>query len=109
MLKKLFKAVTTLTLLVGCYFGYVHVFAIVVEQFRAIRRTDSIMFAIHDSNSKLESIPTPRTRSGPITGAPPRIWPTAITTPSAATGSTPRSASGSSRKTACATTASGFD
>ena len=35
MLKKLFKAVTTLTLLVGCYFGYVHVFAIVVEQFKA--------------------------------------------------------------------------
>ena len=27
MLKKLFKALTTLTLLVGCYFGYVHVFA----------------------------------------------------------------------------------
>ena len=37
MLKKFFKAVTTLILLVGCYFGYVHVFAIVVEQFRATR------------------------------------------------------------------------
>ena len=56
MLKKLFKALTTLTLLVGCYFGYVHVFAIVVEQFRAIKRTDTLVFAVHDSKSKQESI-----------------------------------------------------
>ena len=44
MLKKLFKALTTLTLLVGCYFGYVHVFAIVVEQLQAIKRTDNLRF-----------------------------------------------------------------
>ncbi len=65
MLKKLFKAVTALTLLVGCYFGYVHVFAIVVEQFRAIRRTDNIVFPVHDSKSKLESIRYAREAFGP--------------------------------------------
>ncbi len=44
MLKKLFKSLTTLTLLAGCYFGYVHGFAIVVEQLRAIKRTDNLAF-----------------------------------------------------------------
>ena len=53
MLKKLFKALTTLTLLVGCYFGYVHVFAIVVEQLRAIKRTDSSAF--RDSRLEIEA------------------------------------------------------
>jgi hypothetical protein len=56
VLKKLFKSLTTLTLLVGCYFGYVHVFAIVVEQLKAVKRTDNNVFAIHDSKSKQESI-----------------------------------------------------
>jgi hypothetical protein len=56
VLKKLFKALTTLTLLVGCYFGYVRIFAIVVEQLKAIKRTDNFIFAIHDSKSKQESI-----------------------------------------------------
>jgi hypothetical protein len=56
VLKKLFKALTTLTLLWGCYFGYIQVFAIVVEQLRAIRRTDNFMFRDHPSNSKLQSI-----------------------------------------------------
>jgi hypothetical protein len=56
VLKKLFKALTTLTLLVGCYFGYVHVFAIVVEQLQAIKHTDNFVFAVHDSKSKQESI-----------------------------------------------------
>ena len=37
MLKKIFKAVTAFTLLVGCYFGYVQVFAIVVRQMTTVR------------------------------------------------------------------------
>ena len=37
----------------------------------------------HDSNSKREAIAYARPRSGRITGAPPRTWPTATTTPSA--------------------------
>ena len=56
MFKKLFKALTTLSLLVGCYFGYVHAFAIVVEQLRAIKRTDNFAFAVKDSKSRQESI-----------------------------------------------------
>ncbi len=31
MFKKFLKALTTLALLIGCYFGYIHVFAIVVD------------------------------------------------------------------------------
>ena len=65
MLKKLFKALTTLTLLAGCYFGYVHVFAIVVEQLRAIKRTDNFAFPIHDSKSKQESIRYAKEACGP--------------------------------------------
>ncbi|MFI5455416.1 MAG: hypothetical protein ACHRXM_08180 [Isosphaerales bacterium] len=56
MLKKILKAVTMFTLLVGCYFGYVRVFAVLVEQFRATRRPDKIMFRVKDSKSKKESI-----------------------------------------------------
>jgi hypothetical protein len=56
VLKKLFKALVTLTLLVGCYFGYVHAFAIVVEQLRSIKHTDTLAFAVHDSKSLQESI-----------------------------------------------------
>ena len=65
MLKKLFKSLTTLTLLVGCYFGYVHVFAIVVEQLKAVKRTDNYVFAIHDSKSKQESIRYAQETLGP--------------------------------------------
>ena len=60
MLKTFFKVVTTLTLLVGAYFGYVHTFAIVVEQLKAIKRTDNFLFVAHDSKSKLESIKNAR-------------------------------------------------
>jgi hypothetical protein len=56
VLKKLFKAAATLALLVGCYFGYVHAFAIVVEHFREIRKAEDIIWRAHDSNSKKESI-----------------------------------------------------
>jgi hypothetical protein len=55
VLKKILKAVTTLALLVGCYFGYVHVFAIVVERLRAVHRTENVMFPV-PSNSKRVSI-----------------------------------------------------
>jgi hypothetical protein len=56
VLKKLFKVVTTLTLLAGCYFGYVHGFAVVVNLFRASRHGQTVMIAAHDSNSKKQSI-----------------------------------------------------
>jgi len=56
VLNKLLKAVTMFTLLVGCYFVYVHAFAVVVEQLRANRRSEGTMFPTHDSNSKLEAI-----------------------------------------------------
>ena len=38
VLKKIFKAGTAFTLLVGCYFGYVQVFALVVGQLTTVRR-----------------------------------------------------------------------
>jgi len=56
VLKKLFKAVTMFTLLMGCYFVYVHAFAVIVDQLRASRRSDGMMFPTHDSNSRLEAI-----------------------------------------------------
>jgi hypothetical protein len=65
VLKKILKAGTTLTLLVGCYFGYVRLFDIVVEQLRATRRPENIMFQVRDSNSKLQSIAYARAAFGP--------------------------------------------
>ncbi len=56
MLKKLFKAVTMFTLLVGCYFVYVHAFAVIVDQLRANRRSEGMMFRPQPSNSKLAAI-----------------------------------------------------
>jgi hypothetical protein len=56
VLKKLLKCLTTLTLLAGCYFGYVHGFAVVVDQLRAIKRTDNLLFRIQPSKSLLDSI-----------------------------------------------------
>jgi len=56
VLKKFLKVLTTLTLIVGCYFGYVRLFAIVVDQFRAIRRPDNVLVKVHDSESKKEAI-----------------------------------------------------
>ena len=49
MLKKIFKAVTAFTLLVGCYFGYVQVFAIVVRQLTTVRRAQKSCFTHRDS------------------------------------------------------------
>ena len=57
MLKKTFKAVTVFCLLVGCYFGYVQVFAIVVRQMMNVRRTKvPDVWIHHDSDSKHASI-----------------------------------------------------
>ncbi len=56
VLKKIFKALTTLTLLAGGYFVYVHAFAILVEQLKATRQTDNFAFPIHDSKSLQDSI-----------------------------------------------------
>lgn len=64
MLKKLLKAVTAFTLLLGCYFVYFHAFAVLVEQLRANRRADGLMFLPHDSNSKLEAIAHARAAFG---------------------------------------------
>ncbi len=58
MFKKIFKAATVFTLLVGCYLGYVQVFALVVRQMTTARRdrAEITLFANHDSNSLLESM-----------------------------------------------------
>ena len=73
VLKKFFKAVTTFTLLVGCYFGYVHVFAIVVEQLKATAHRQQSIFVPHDSKSKLESIEHASAVFGANTGLPQTI------------------------------------
>ncbi len=57
MLKKTFKAVTVFCLLVGCYFSYVQVFAILVRQMTSIRRTkEPDLWIPVDSDSKRASI-----------------------------------------------------
>ena len=57
VLKKILKAVTAFTLLVGCYYGYVHVFAIAVSQWTTTRHPDQFTITeIRDSQSKLKSI-----------------------------------------------------
>jgi hypothetical protein len=65
VLKKLVKATTAFALLVGCYLVYVRAFAVVVDHFRANRRSEGMMFPTHDSNSKLEAIVHARTAFGP--------------------------------------------
>ena len=57
MLKKTFKAVTAFSLLVGCYLGYVQVFAVVVRVMTTTRRTaHDREFVPKDSDSKRKSI-----------------------------------------------------
>jgi hypothetical protein len=56
VLKQFFKALTTLTLLVGCYFGYIHVFATVVSALRTGRLADPATIVGRDSTSKRQSI-----------------------------------------------------
>ena len=60
MLKNLLKAVITFALLLGCYFGYVRAFNLVVRQFQADRRTD------------ITDLPRPRL---PVQAARPATWP----------------------------------
>src|SRR5258708_3287950 len=55
VLKKIFKAVTAFILLIGCYFGYSQVFALVVRQLTTVRRPETEL-PRHDSKSKLDSI-----------------------------------------------------
>ena len=64
MLKKILKAVTALTLLVGCYFGYVRAFAVVVDQFKATRRTDTSHVRHAPLESKREAIAQPAAAFG---------------------------------------------
>lgn len=52
MLKKLLKAGTTVTLLLGCYFAYVRAFDIIVNQYRSERPDDDLLFPIRNSRSK---------------------------------------------------------
>jgi hypothetical protein len=65
VLKNVFKILTTLTLLVGCYFGYVHVFAIVVVQLKAIKHTENLAFPIHEAKSLRDSIRYAEEACGP--------------------------------------------
>ena len=109
MLKKLFKALTTLTLLVGCYFGYVHVFAIVVEQLSAVKRTDNFAFAVKDSKSRQESIRYAIEACGADHWAADKDLALPLLQRRARVlDLRPRTASGSSRKTVCVMTASAF-
>src|SRR5262249_54436623 len=52
MFKKLLKAAATFTLLLGCYFGYVRAFAILVQQLRTARPTEDFSFTLHPYKSK---------------------------------------------------------
>src|SRR5262249_46586731 len=53
-----------LALLVGGYFGYVHVFDFVVERVRASRDAESILFPVHPSDSKLQAVAIARAAFG---------------------------------------------
>lgn len=56
MLKKLLKVVATLTLLAGCYLGYARLFAMMVDELRASRRTGNTPIVSRPSNSKKQAI-----------------------------------------------------
>ncbi len=64
MLKKLVKAGTTFTLLLGCYFVYVRAFGFLVEHVSESRPRSSTMFVARDSKSKLEAIAIARAAFG---------------------------------------------
>ncbi len=55
MFKTLLKVGTTFALLLGCYFGYVRAFDIVVRQFQDRRHDELIVFTPRDSRSKKQS------------------------------------------------------
>lgn len=56
MLKKTLKAVTAFALLVGCYLGYVQVFAVAVHYMTTTHRSEEPLPVHRDSDSKLASI-----------------------------------------------------
>ena len=65
MLRKLLKLVTMLTLLAGCYLGYVRAFTVVMSHLTAARKVDDIPFIVKDSKSKQEAILHARESFGP--------------------------------------------
>jgi len=65
LLRKLLKLVTMLTLLAGCYLGYVRAFTVVMAQLTAARKVDDIPFIVKDSKSKQEAILHARESFGP--------------------------------------------
>ncbi|MGB2612377.1 MAG: hypothetical protein WBC80_25665 [Isosphaeraceae bacterium] len=65
MFRKLLKLVTMLTLLAGCYLGYVRAFTVVMSHLTAARRVDDIPFIVKDSKSKQEAILHARESFGP--------------------------------------------
>jgi len=65
LLRKLLKLVTVLTLLVGCYLGYVRAFTVVISHLAAARKFDDIPFIVKPSKSKQEAILHARESFGP--------------------------------------------
>ena len=65
MLRKLLKLVTMLTLLAGCYLGYVRAFTVVMSHLTAARKVDDFAFTVKDSKSKQEAILRARESFGP--------------------------------------------
>ncbi|MBV8312188.1 MAG: hypothetical protein JO344_17545, partial [Planctomycetaceae bacterium] len=65
MLRKLLKLVTMLTLLAGCYLGYVRAFTAVMSHLTAARKVDDIPFTLKDSKSKQEAVLRARESFGP--------------------------------------------
>jgi lipopolysaccharide export system protein LptA len=65
LVKKLLKLATVFTLLLGCYFGYVRAFTVVVGRLTAARRVEDVAFRVLDSRSKKEAIAQARQHFGP--------------------------------------------
>jgi len=65
VLKRLASIGTTLALLLGSYYVYVHAFEILVDWVRATRRSETTVFAARDSRSKLEAIAIAKAAFGP--------------------------------------------
>ncbi len=55
MFKKLLKAGTTFLLILGCYYGYVQAFGLLVDRFKSERGDDGLVFPARDSRSKRQA------------------------------------------------------
>lgn len=55
MFKKLLKAGTTILLILGCYYGYVQAFGLLVDRFKSERGDDRLVFPARDSRSKRQA------------------------------------------------------